>query len=72
MASSIFGLAGRGRIPALMQRHDSTMVMGAFAIGIMSGVALVTGGLTDNAPALVEGVAWTRVGAAALSPVSAH
>lgn len=121
MASIIFGLAERARIPALVAKHDSTAVLGLFAfvngvvaIAIMSAVALATGapfifpslgptafllfytptlpascprntlighaigaaagylslvvfGLTDNAPALVEGVQWHRVGAAALS-----
>lgn len=121
MAAIVSGLAERARLPALVQRHDSTAVLGLFAfvngviaIAIMSCVALITGapfifpslgptafllfytpilpassprnclighgigaaagyislvlfGLTDNAPALVEGVAWNRVGAAALS-----
>lgn len=121
MATIVFGLAKRARLPALMQQHDSTAVLGIFAfvngvvaIGIMSCAALITGapfifpslgptafllfytpmlpassprnslvghaigaaagylslvlfGLTNNAPALVEGVAWHRVGAAALS-----
>ena len=121
MATILFGLAKRARVPALVQRHDSTAVLGAFAfvngvvaIAIMSVAALVTGapfifpslgptafllfytpmlpassprnsmighaigaaagygalvvfGLTDTGPALVEGVAWNRVGAAALS-----
>jgi len=121
MATIVFGLAERARIPSLMQRHDSTAVLGLFAfvngvvaIAIMSAVALLTGapfifpslgptafllfytpmlpassprnclighgigaasgyltlvvfGLTDNGPALAEGIAWNRVGAAALS-----
>ncbi len=121
MATIVFGLAKRARIPTLVQRHDSTTVLGLFAfvngviaIGIMSVVALVTDapfvfpslgptafllfytpmlpassprncvighaigaaagylslvafGLTNNAPALVEGVTGGRVGAAALS-----
>ena len=121
MATIVFGLAKRARIPALVAKHDSTAVLGLFAfvngvvaIAIMSAVALITGapfifpslgptafllfytpmlpassprntlighgigaasgylalvlfGLTNNAPALVEGVAWNRVGAAALS-----
>lgn len=121
MASIVFGLARRARIPGLVERHDSTAVMGLFAlvngiisIGVMSTAALVTGapfifpslgptaflhfytptapaasprntmighavgagagylalvafGLTHAGPALVEGVAWDRVGAAALS-----
>lgn len=121
MATVVWGLARRLRLPALMARHSSTMVLGIFAfvngvlaIGIMAAAALVTGapfifpslgptafllfytpllpaasprntlgghaigavagylslvvfGLTHNAPALVEGVAWDRVGAAALS-----
>ena len=121
MATIVFGLAERARIPQLVQRHDSTAVLGLFAfvngvvaIGLMSVAALITGapfifpslgptafllfytpmlpassprnslvghaigagcgylslvlfGLTNNAPALVEGVAWNRVGAAALS-----
>lgn len=38
------------------------------AIGAGAGyLSLVLFGLTDNAPALVEGVQWNRVGAAALS-----
>lgn len=121
MATILFGLAERARVPALVERHDSTAVLGAFAfvngvvaIAIMSVAALVTGapfifpslgptafllfytpmlpassprnslighaigaaagygslvvfGLTATGPALVEGVAWNRVGAAALS-----
>lgn len=121
MASIVFGLAERARIPSLVQRHESTAVLGLFAfvngvlsIGVMSLAALITGapfifpslgptafllfytpmlpassprntlgghaigaaagyfslvifGLTDNAPALVEGVHLNRVGAAALS-----
>lgn len=121
MATIVFGLAERARIPRLVQRHDSTAILGLFAfvngvvaIGLMSVAALITGapfifpslgptafllfytpmlpassprnsmvghaigagcgylslvifGLTDNMPALVEGVAWNRVGAAALS-----
>lgn len=121
MAALVHGLAERAKVPALVQRHDSTFVLGLFAfvngvvaIAIMSAVALVTGapfifpslgptafllfftpmlpassprntmgghaigvvsgylslvlfGLTDNAPALVEGVHANRVGAAALS-----
>lgn len=121
MATILFGLAERVRVPSLVQRHDSTLVLGAFAfvngvvaIAIMSVAALVTGapfifpslgptafllfytpmlpassprnsvighaigaaagygslvifGLTDQGPALAEGVAWERVGAAALS-----
>jgi len=121
MATIVFGLAERARIPSLVQRHDSTTVLGLFAfvngvvaIGIMSMAALITGapfifpslgptvfllfytpmlaassprncmvghgigaacgylalvvfGLTNSGPALAEGVAWNRVGAAALS-----
>jgi CBS-domain-containing membrane protein len=121
MATMLFGLARRARLPSLVERHDSTTVLGLFAfvngvvaIAIMSAVALVTGapfvfpslgptafllfytpmlpassprnclyghaigagagylslalfGLTDHGPALVEGVAGTRVAAAALS-----
>ena len=121
MAAIVFGLARRMRIPALVQRHSSTAVIGLFAfvngviaIGLMAAAALVTGapfifpslgptafllfhtpllptasprnticghfigaaagylslvvfGLTTQAPALVEGVGWARVGAAALS-----
>lgn len=121
MATIVFGLAERARIPQLVKRHDSTTILGLFAfvnglvaIAIMSAVALVTGapfvfpslgptafllfytpmqpassprnclighgigaacgylslvifGLTDSPPALVEGVQWNRVGAAALS-----
>lgn len=121
MATIVYGLARRARIPALVERHDSTAILGLFAfvngviaIAIMSAAALVTGapfifpslgptafllfyspmlavssprntlighgigaasgylalvlfGLTNSAPAIVEGVAWNRVGAAALS-----
>ncbi len=121
MATIVWGLARRARLPSLIERHDSTLVMGLFAfvngvvaIGLMAAAAVVTDapfvfpslgptafllfytpllpaasprntlgghligaaagyvslvlfGLTDNAPALVEGVAWSRVGAAALS-----
>ena len=42
--------------------------LGGHAIGAAAGyLSLLLFGLTDNAPALVEGVAWDRVGAAALS-----
>lgn len=42
--------------------------LGGHAIGAAAGyLALALFGLTDNAPALVEGVGWSRVGAAALS-----
>lgn len=42
--------------------------LGGHAIGCLAGyLSLVVFGLTNNAPALVEGVAWNRVGAAALS-----
>ena len=121
MAAVVFGIARRMRIPALVQRHSSTVVIGLFAfvngvisIALMAAAALVTGapfifpslgptafllfhtpllptasprnticghfigaaagylslvvfGLTNQAPALVEGVGWARVGAAALS-----
>ena len=121
MAAIVLGLARRVRVPALVERHSSTAVMGLFAfvngvlaIGVMAAAAVVTGapfifpslgptafllfytplvpaacprnavgghaigaaagylslvlfGLTDHAPALVEGVEWDRVGAAALS-----
>ena len=121
MAAIVFGLTRRAKLPSLVSRHDSTLVLGLFAfvngvvaIGLMSVAALLTGaplifpslgptafllfytpmlpassprntlgghaigalsgyaalvifGLTDNGPALVEGVAWGRVGAAALS-----
>ncbi len=50
MATVVFGLAQRLRLPALVQRHDSTFVLGLFAlingviaIGIMAFVAFVTG-----------------------------
>lgn len=50
MASIVFGLADRARIPRLVRRHDSTLVLGLFAfvngvisIGIMSVAALITG-----------------------------
>lgn len=121
MATVVWGLTRRMRLPSLMARHSSTTVLGLFAlvngvlaIGIMAVAALVTDapfifpslgptafllfytpllpaacprntlgghaigaaagylslvvfGLTGNAPALVEGVEWDRVGAAALS-----
>lgn len=121
MATIVFGLARRARIASLVERHDSTTVLGLFAfvngviaIAILSCAALITGaplifpslgptafllfytpllpaasprntlighgigaaagylslvvfGLTANAAALVEGVTWSRVGAAALS-----
>jgi CBS-domain-containing membrane protein len=121
MATIVHGLAARARLGSLVEKHDSTTVLGLFAfvngviaIAVMSAVALVTGapfifpslgptafllfytpmlpassprntlighaigagsgylalvlfGLTDHAPALVEGVEWNRVGAAALS-----
>jgi CBS-domain-containing membrane protein len=50
MAAIVFGLARRARVPALMERHSSTFILGLFAfvngliaIGIMSFVALITG-----------------------------
>lgn len=50
MASVVFGLARRARIPALTRRHDQTAVMGLFAsvngilsIGILAGCAYATG-----------------------------
>lgn len=50
MSAVLHGLAQRAQLPALMQRHDSTRVLGAFAfanglisIGLMSFAALVTG-----------------------------
>lgn len=50
MARVLWGLAGPLRLPALLERHDSTLVLGAFAsinglvsIAIMSAAALVTG-----------------------------
>lgn len=50
MAAVIFGLARRLRLDALMDRHDSTRVLGLFAfvnglisIGIMAAAAFVTG-----------------------------
>jgi CBS-domain-containing membrane protein len=121
MAAIVAGLTRRIRLPALTERHDSTLVLGLFAfvngliaIGLMATAAVVTDqpfifpslgptafllfytpllpassprntlgghligasagylslvvfGLTDNAPALVEGVGASRVGAAALS-----
>lgn len=121
MAAIVFGLTRKARMPSLVERHDSTFVLGLFAfvngvvaIGLMSVAALLTGAplifpslgptafllfytpllpassprnslgghaigaaagyfsllvfdLTNHAPALVEGVAWNRVGAAALS-----
>lgn len=50
MAAIVFGLAGRFRLDALVQRHSSTSVLGLFAfvngviaIGVMAAVALATG-----------------------------
>ena len=50
MATIVFGLAERARVPSLVERHDSTAILGLFAfvngvlsIGIMSLVALTTG-----------------------------
>jgi len=50
MVAIVEGLANRMRIPALVERHDSVAVMGAFAfingcvaIGVMSFGAFVTG-----------------------------
>lgn len=50
MAELVFGLAERARVPSLIERHDSTAVLGLFAfvngiisIGVMSLAALVTG-----------------------------
>lgn len=121
MAAIVAGLTRRIRLPALTERHDSTLVLGLFAfvngliaIALMATAAVVTDqpfifpslgptafllfytpllpassprntlgghligasagylslvvfGLTDHAPALVEGVGASRVGAAALS-----
>lgn len=51
-------------LPAACPRNT----LGGHAIGAAAGyLSLVVFGLTDNAPALVEGVEWDRVGAAALS-----
>ena len=50
MAAIVFGLAGRLRVPALTERHSSTVVLALFAfvngliaIGAMAFVAFVTG-----------------------------
>jgi CBS domain-containing membrane protein len=50
MAAIVFGLARRARLPALTQRHSSTLVLGLFAfvngvvaIGLMALAALLTG-----------------------------
>lgn len=50
MSAIVGGLAGRARLPSLVERHDSTVVMSVFAfvnglvsIGIMAAAALVTG-----------------------------
>jgi CBS-domain-containing membrane protein len=50
MAAIVFGLARRARLTALVERHNSTFVLGLFAlvngliaIGIMAAVAWVTG-----------------------------
>lgn len=49
MAAIVWGLARRARLPALTQRHNSTLVLGLFAfvngliaIGIMAAVAYAT------------------------------
>ncbi len=53
MAAVLHGLARRARLDGLVQRHDSTLVLGVFAflnglisIGLMSAAALATGYLT--------------------------
>lgn len=50
MAQVFAGLARRARIPSLVERHDSTAVLGLFAfvngvisIGLMASAALITG-----------------------------
>src|SRR3546814_19595260 len=50
MAAAVGGLLGRFRLTRLAERHDSALVMGAFAfvngclgIAVMSAVALATG-----------------------------
>jgi CBS-domain-containing membrane protein len=50
MAAIVFGLARRARLSALVERHDSTAVLGLFAlvngliaIGVMALVAFATG-----------------------------
>jgi len=50
ISSIVYGLGERFRVPALIQRHSSTNVMGFFAlvngvisIGIMSAAAVITG-----------------------------
>jgi CBS-domain-containing membrane protein len=50
MAAIVFGLARRARLTSLLKRHDSTVVLAAFAfvngliaIGVMSLIAFVTG-----------------------------
>ena len=50
MATIVFGLARRARLTSLLKRHDSTVVLAAFAfvnglitIGVMSAIAFVTG-----------------------------
>lgn len=50
MSAVLFGLGRRLQLPALVQRHDSTLVLGAFAfvnglvsIAIMAAAAFVTG-----------------------------
>lgn len=50
MNAIVAGLSRRLRVPALVERHSSTSVMGAFAlvngllsIGVMAGAALMTG-----------------------------
>lgn len=51
-------------LPAASPRNT----IGGHAIGAAAGyLSLVVFGLTHNAPALVEGMAWGRIGAAALS-----
>lgn len=50
MAAIVFGLARRARVPSLVERHDSTFVLGLFAfvngliaIAAMAAVAFATG-----------------------------
>jgi hypothetical protein len=54
----VLGLARRARLPALTQRHDSTLVLRLFAFvnAAAGSFALFVFGLTDAAPALATNV----------------
>jgi CBS-domain-containing membrane protein len=64
LGPTAFLLFSTPMVPAASPRNT----LAGHAIGAAAGyLALVIFGLTDRAPALVEGVQWNRVGAAALS-----